>query len=293
MKPVTVLKALVTIALWGASFVATKIALRELSPLAVIVARFGLGLSFLLALLAWRRQARLAARRDLAWLELLGLLGIAVHQLLQSVGLLTTTATNSGWMVALIPVFTAVLARLMLAEPFGGAKLAGLGLASLGALVVAARGFDLGALVANPAPGDALMLLSAANMALFTTWSNRVITRYPPLVTITHVMAFGWLASLPLLAVDRGWGAFPALSAAGWGSLLFLGVGCSGIAYAFWYDALAELDASALSAFQYFQPIVTLVVANRVLGEPVTPAVAAGGTAILTGVWLVNRRRRP
>ena len=125
------------------------------------------------------------------------------------------------------------------------------------------------------------------------SWSKRVITRYPPLVTITHVMAVGWLASLPLLAVDRGWGAFPALSAAGWGSLLFLGVGCSGIAYAFWYDALAELDASALSAFQYFQPIVTLVVANRVLGEPVTPAVAAGGTAILTGVWLVNRRRRP
>lgn len=291
MKPVTILKALASVGFWGASFVATKVALRELSPLAIIAARFALGLAFLLALLAWRRETRLADRRDLAWLALLGMLGITVHQLLQSVGLLTTTATNSGWMVALIPVFTAVLARLMLRERFGGAKVAGLVLASAGALIVAARGFDLRGLVANATPGDVLMLLSAANMALFTTWSKRVITRYPPVVTMTHVMAFGWLASLPLLAVDRGWGAFPALSAAGWGSLLFLGVGCSGIAYAFWYDALSEIDASALSAFQYFQPMVTLVVANLVLGEPVTPAVVAGGAAILGGVRLVTASR--
>ena len=290
MRAPIVLKALATTGLWGASFVATKIALRELSPLAIIVARFALGLACLLALLAWRRQARLADRRDLAWLALLGVLGVTVHQLLQSIGLLTTTATNSGWMVALIPVFTAILARLMLGEPFGGRKLAGLAAASLGALVVAARGFDLRGLIANPSPGDALMLLSAANMALFTTWSKRMIARYPPVVTMMYVMAFGWLASLPLVALDRGWEAFPTLSAAGWGSLVFLGVGCSGIAYAFWYDALAEIDASALSSFQYFQPIVTLAVANRVLGEPVTPAVVGGGAAILAGVWLVTRR---
>jgi len=293
MRPVTILKVLAAIALWGGSFVATKIALRELSPLAIIAARFGLGLAFLLALLAWRRQTRLADRGDLAWLALLGVIGVTVHQLLQSVGLLTTTATNSGWMIALIPVFTAVLARLMLGEPFGRHKVLGLAAASAGALVVAARGFDLRGLVANPAPGDGLMLLSAANMALFTTWSKRVIGRYPPAVTMTHVLAFGWLASLPLAAVDLGWQALPSLTAGGWWSLVFLGVGCSGVAYAFWYDALAETDASALASFQYIQPIVTLAVANRVLGEPVTPAVVAGGAAILAGVWLVNRARLP
>ncbi len=293
MRPVTILKALAAIALWGGSFVATKIALRELSPPLLIAARFGLGLAFLLALLAWRREARLADRRDLAWLALLGVIGVTVHQLLQSIGLLTTTATNSGWMIALIPVFTAVLARLMLGEPFGRRKVLGLAAASAGALVVAARGFDLAGLVANPAPGDGLMLLSAANMALFTTWSKRVIGRYPPAVTMTYVLAFGWLASLPLAAADHGWQAFASLTADGWWSLVFLGVGCSGVAYAFWYDALAETDASALASFQYIQPIVTLAVANRVLGEPVTPAVVAGGAAILAGVWLVNRPRLP
>jgi drug/metabolite transporter (DMT)-like permease len=244
----------------------------------------------LLVLLAWRRDLRVAERRHLPWLVLLGLNGITVHQLLQSTGLLTTTATNSGWMVALIPVFTAVLARFVLREAFGPVKTAGLALASLGALLIVGRGHLSLDLFGHGTIGDLLVLLSAANWALFTTLSKRVIGRYPPAVMMAHVMTAGWLASLPLFAWQGGWLAVPAMSGAAWGSILFLGIGCSGLAYAFWYDALAHTEASSLASFQYFQPIVTVAVAAAVLGERVTWPVTAGGAAILAGVWLVNRR---
>jgi drug/metabolite transporter (DMT)-like permease len=289
MTTVTLLKALTAIALWGASFIATKIALRELTPLTVVVLRFALGVGVLLAILAWRHEARMAERRHLPWLLLLGLNGITVHQLLQSTGLLTTTATNSGWMVALIPIFTAVLAKLMLHEAFGPQKMAGLAVASLGAAVIVGRGHLSPELFRHATLGDGLVLLSAANWALFTTLSKRVIGRYTPAVMMAHVMTFGWLATLPLFAVEGGWQAVPALSSSGWASVLFLGVGCSGLAYAFWYDALAHTAASSLASFLYVQPIVTVAVAAVVLGEPVTWPVAAGGAAILFGVWLVNR----
>ena len=289
MRPPTALKALTTVGLWGASFIATKVALREISPLAIVVLRFGLGLALVLALLAWRRQALHAAPRDLAWLALLGVLGVTVHQLLQSVGLLTTSATNSGWIVALIPVFTALLAWLMLGERFGPVKVLGLAVASLGAALVVARGAGLGSMIAHAVRGDLLVLLSAANMALFTTMSKRMLARFPPIVMMAYVMTFGWLASLPLLAVEGGWRGIADLSMTGWGSVAFLGLGCSGLAYVFWYDALAEIDASALSSFQYLQPIVTVVVASTMLGEAVTAPVVAGGAAILSGVWMVTR----
>ncbi len=290
MTTQTLLKALTATILWGASFIATKVALREITPLTVVVLRFALGVAVLLALLAWRREAAVARRRDMPWLVLLGLNGITVHQLLQSTGLLTTTATNSGWMVALIPIFTAVFARLMLREAFGGQKVAGLVVASLGAAVIVGRGHVPTELFRQATPGDGLVLLSAANWALFTTLSKRVIGRYTPAVMMAHVITFGWLASLPLFALEGGWHALPALSATGWASVLFLGIGCSGLAYAFWYDALAHTEASSLASFQYLQPIVTVAVAAAVLGERVTWPVAAGGGAILLGVWLVNRR---
>src|SRR5512144_1578727 len=112
MKPQTAIKALLAVIFWGASFVATKVALSEISPVAVVVLRFAIGLAVILAALAWRHQVAAPRHGDVAWLALLGAIGITAHQMLQANGLVTTTATNSGWLVVLIPIFTAVLARL-------------------------------------------------------------------------------------------------------------------------------------------------------------------------------------
>ncbi len=119
MKPSAVIKAFLAITFWGASFVATKIALRQVSPLTVIWVRFGIGTLVLAAIVALRREFALPQRGDVGWLIFLGLNGITAHQLLQANGLLTTSATNSGWIVALIPVFTALLTWLILHERFG------------------------------------------------------------------------------------------------------------------------------------------------------------------------------
>jgi drug/metabolite transporter (DMT)-like permease len=291
MKPSAAIKAFLAITFWGASFVATKVALREASPLTVIVLRFAIGLGVLALVVAARREFTLPQRGDLGWLALLGLSGITVHQLLQANGLVTTSATNSGWIVALIPVFSALLAWLILGEPFGRLKVLGLALATVGAFLVISRGQLSGGLLNIPAtPGDFLMLLSSPNWALFTVLSKRMMGKVTPTLMVTYVMAFGWLAILPLWAGAGGWLDLPRLTAAGWGSLLFLGLLCSGVAYIFWYDALAVAGASQVAAFLYLEPIVTVIVAASLIGEAVTWATLAGGATILIGVWLVNQR---
>jgi len=290
MKSLTAIKAFLAIAFWGASFVATKVALREMPPLTMVALRFALGVAVMLLALVWRRQLAWVNRRDLGWLALLGLNGIAAHQLLQANGLLTTTATNSGWMIALIPVFTVILAWLLLREPLGRLKILGLVIAAAGALLVVSRGHISNGLLPAAAIGDALMAISALNWALFTTLSKRMIDKYPPALMMTYVMALGWLMTLPLLALPGGWQSLAGMSAAGWTGLIFLGIVCSGLAYIFWYDALAEADASQVASFLYLEPIVTVIVAAALIGERVTWSTVAGGATILLGVWLVNRR---
>jgi drug/metabolite transporter (DMT)-like permease len=295
MKPSAVVKAFLAITFWGASFVATKIALRDVSPLTVILLRFGLGVIVLACVVAARRQFALPRKSDLGWLILLGLNGITVHQLLQANGLVTTSATNSGCMVALIPVFSALLAWLIIHEPFGPLKVLGLAFATCGAFLVISRGqLSRGLLNIPAAPGDFLMLLSAPNWALFTVLSKRIVSRtqrvLSPALMLTYVMAFGWLAILPLFLGARGWLDFPRLTVAGWGGILFLGVLCSGAAYTFWYDALEAAGASQVAAFLYLEPIVTVIVAATFIGEKATWATLVGGTIILFGVWLVNRQ---
>src|SRR6185436_19484610 len=87
------LKAAFAVTAWGASFVATKIALRELSPVALVWGRFALGLVVLGGIVASRRQFKPVTRKDLAQFLLLGFLGITFHQWLQSNALLTSQAT--------------------------------------------------------------------------------------------------------------------------------------------------------------------------------------------------------
>jgi drug/metabolite transporter (DMT)-like permease len=164
MKPRTAVKSFLAISFWGASFVATKVVVQQISPLAVIVLRFALGWSVLMLVCLRRRQIVWIKGRDLLGLALLGLNGITVHQLLQANGLVTTSATNSGWIVALIPIFTALLAWLLARESFGMLKVIGLCAASVGALLVISRGNLTGGLrglLRVATVGDALMLLRA------------------------------------------------------------------------------------------------------------------------------------
>jgi drug/metabolite transporter (DMT)-like permease len=84
-------------------------------------------------------------------------------------------------------------------------------------------------------------------------------------------------------------GEISNLTVNGWMAVGFLGIFCSGLAYIAWYDALKVLTTAQTGVFLYIEPLVAVVVAFFMLGEPITPASLIGGAVILFGVWLVNR----
>ena len=71
-------------------------------------------------------------------------------------------------------------------------------------------------------------------------------------------------------------------------AIVFLGVGCSGLGYLFWYAALERIDASQVAAFLYLEPLVTLMAAVTLLGESVTVSTILGGVLVLAGVLVVQ-----
>ena len=189
-----------TVAFWGASFVALKVLLRELGPATITVVRFAVGLAVLAAVSAARRQLQAPRARDLPWLALLGFLGITLHQWLQATGLLSASASVTSWIVASIPVFVALLGWLVLREQLGGWRVAGILLAAAGVSLVVSNG-DLRGLLAGTAgtPGDLLIAFSAVNWAIFTILSKRFMqsgTTLSPVTMMLYVMGFGWVFSL-------------------------------------------------------------------------------------------------
>ncbi len=286
------IKVLFAALFWGVSFVATKAALQQVHPLTIIVLRFGLGILVLLFAVWQARLIRIVSKRDLLSLAVLGGLGVATQQGLQVTGLLFTTASSMAWLATLAPVFTAILAWLFLSEAFGSLKVLGLVMAFVGAVAVVTRGtFSSETLHLPSTTGDLLAVASALNWSIFSVASKPFLERLPPKLMMAYVMLIGWLIALPFWGAGQGWNEIGRLDTTGWTAIGFLGLFCSGLAYIFWYDALAEIDASEVAAFIYLEPLVTVVSAGIILGESVTLPTLLGGLLILLGVSLVNGHR--
>lgn len=292
-KAIIYLEALFAVVVWGANFVATKDVVSEISPVTIVWMRFGMGFLILGATVAWRKQFALPAKSDLAYLALLGFIGITFHQWLQATGLITAAATTTAWIVATIPIFTAILAWLVLRERLSKIAVLGIALATFGVLLIVSKG-DLSALRSGNfgSIGDFLILISAVNWAVFSVLSRRGLASQPAARLMFYVMFFGWLfVSVWLFAFGPGLSEIPQLSSRGWGNILVLGIFGSGLAYIAWFDALREIPASRLSAFIYIEPLVTVIVAAIWINEIITATSLIGGGIIIFGVVLVNRRQ--
>ncbi len=289
----TYIKATFAVVVWGASFVATKIALQEISPVMVVWLRFSMGVIVLGFAVSVRKQFALPSRKEIPYFTLLGFIGITFHQWLQSTGLVTAHATTTGWLMATTPVFMALLGWLILKERLGAMKIAGILMAAIGVLLVVSRG-DLSSISTGHLgePGDFLILVSAPNWAIFSVLSRQGLQRHPAARMMFYVMFLGWLLTTVLFLRPAQLAQISQLTRSGWLGIGFLGILCSGVAYIFWYDALQAISAAQVGAFLYIEPFITVIVAWVILAEPLLPASIAGGLVIIAGVYAVNQPDR-
>jgi drug/metabolite transporter (DMT)-like permease len=290
-KLIVYIEALLSVVIWGGTFVATKETLQEASPATIVWLRFAIGTLILGGTVILRKQFALPARRELAYFALLGFLGVTLHQWLQATGLITAAATTTAWIVAIIPVFTALLGWLALKEKLGLIRVFGMVLAAIGVILIVSKGSPESLLSEGfGTPGDILILISAVNWAVFSILSRRGLDAHPAARLMFYVMAFGWLfANIWLFGFGTGLAEIPRLSFNGWVGIFILGVLGSGVAYIAWYDALQALPASQLSAFINIEPLITTAIAIVRLGETITWLTVLGAAMILFGVYLVNR----
>jgi drug/metabolite transporter (DMT)-like permease len=283
------LAAFIAVVFWGVSFVATKAALREVSPVTLIFSRFAIAAVLLLLLV------RQLPPRD-AWpaLALMGFIGVFVHQMLQAFALTMTSATSTGWLIGVTPIWSAVLSAVVLRERFSFWKVVGLAGGFAGALLVVTRGDFSARVLGRPSTmGDLLILISTVNWAVYSVLGHRTIRRLGPRRATSGAMLVGALMLTPFFVAQRGWRDLPHLSTTGWGALLFLSVGCSAIGYLFWYGALERVEVSRVAALLYAEPLVTFLAATLLLGERVSGIVIAGGVLVLVSVVVTQYAPAP
>jgi drug/metabolite transporter (DMT)-like permease len=278
---------------WGASFAAMKISVARIEPLLAVWLRMLLGLFLIIPAARYRDEFRRPFRDEAVPLLVLAFFGIVFHQNIKFAGMRSAGVANSNWMIAATPAVIAVLGVIFLKERLNAAAVLGLSSAGVGVLLVIGLGTKGFEIFRAGGTGDLLIAVSAVNWAVFQVMSRKLLRGCAPTFAILWMNIFAFLMQSLAVFVIRPqdfWGLLH-VPMSDWCVILFLGCVCSGLCYILWYDGLSVLTAARVSAFQFLQPVVGVIVAYFFMGERFTPYIYAGGVMILIGVWLINNAK--
>jgi drug/metabolite transporter (DMT)-like permease len=281
---------LICVVLWGWSFVATKLCLSYLTPVELIGLRFLVGLP-VLAVIIWVKRLHFEFDRRERRSMALGSIILAAHFLIQVTGIKYTSATNTGWIIAVTPLVMAVLAFLLLKERLGLRIITGIVVATAGILVLVSRG-DLGGLRWLSNYGDWLVLASAHTWALYTVATRDVARSRNPLTVTLVVLLPTAVIVWSYMAITSDWVAFLHLPLECVLSLLYLGILALALAHWFWQEGIAAMGAARAGVYLYLEPVATTVLAIPLLHESFGIFTALGGCLVLGGVYWAESRDR-
>lgn len=281
-------KPLVAVVFWGASFIATKQSLEELKPLVIILIRQLLGIGLLASIAVQQKRSFAVNIKDHKWIVVLSCIA-SFHLWIQVTGLQFTSASNTGWIIGITPVFMVLLANIFFKEKISAIQIVGIMIAFGGLLLLVSKGdFSSIGIISNK--GDLLVLLSSFTWAVYSLIGQKITINYPPIMTILFLFIMMSIIIGPFTINRENFSGIINLTLTGWISVLFLGIFCSGIAYVLWAQALSEMPATKVGAFLYLEPFVTVFAAWVILTEQISLLTFVSGLIILGGVILVNRK---
>lgn len=276
------------VTLFGLSFVATKISLEYLSPIEIVAIRMILGMPVLYLALKLKR-VKLSFDRSSYVALIPASIILGVHFVIQAVGLIYTTATNTAWLMATIPIFIAILSYIFLKEKLSAGKILGILIASFGVIILISRG-KLDSLEWFESVGDWIILLSCITWSIYTIITKNIMRSYDPLSVLFFLLILPTVSLILYTIITTPFARLTNLPTSIIFVLLFHGLFCLGLAHWLWLEGLYRKGAADIGVFLYFEPIVTTVAALLVLDERLTKYVVFGAALVILGICLVNRK---
>jgi drug/metabolite transporter (DMT)-like permease len=267
---------IVVTAVWGVTFVQVKDAV-ELYPLfAFLAVRFAIA-SLTLAVPAAAR-VRTLGRPGTAAGALLGLL-LGGGYALQTAGLERTTVSSTGFITGMYVVLTPLIAVGLLRSRIGAATWVGVGLSTVGLVMLA--GIDAG----SPG-GDLLVLAGAAVYSLQIVLMERYAPRFD-VVAFTFVEMVAACIGLGAVAVAAGEVSLPRGWTV-WGALVVTGVFASALAFLVQTWAQRRTSATRTALAFAMEPVFAAFFGYTLAGDRIGALGWAGAALIMAGIVLAE-----
>lgn len=271
--------------MWGSSYLFIKLAVDDVGTFTLVALRLAVGAALLWAVLRLSGRVLPRGRRIYGHMFVMSLANIALPFALITWAERSADSSLAAILTSLVPLFTATIAPLFLPdEPLRLNGIVGL-LVGFAGVVVLTGGDTGGADLLSVAA----LVLSSVCYAVGAVYSRRNVRGLHPMIPATFQVTFALLVTGVLaLVLERPWEARP--DAVALGSIVWLGVFGSGLAYLAVFRLFASWGATRTTTVAYVIPIVGIALGFLVLGEPIDARLIAGTALVIAGIALVNAR---
>ena len=273
--------------IWGAMFIAVRLTVGVITPVALVWLRYGVALVPLVLIMLYQKTSWKIERKDWKLLLISALTGQTLSIVTQESGTMLTSAQMGSVITAATPAFMVVFGCLILHERFNFSRLLSVVLATAGVLliVVDPENLQTGSLL-----GGVYLFVAAITWALMSIlvkllshYSVFTLTFYSVLIAFLVLSPYGiwWLineANYEALVMPQIWG-----------SVLYVGMISTTAGFVLWSKGLTYMDASIGGLFMFFQPIVGTILGWLLLGEAMTDFFLPGFALIAVGVVLAMK----
>lgn len=283
------IEALVTILIWGTTFISTKVLLNSFSPIEILFFRFIIG--YLALWLVCPHKLKSNNKKEELYFASAGLCGITLYYLCENVALTYTLASNVGVIISIAPFFTALFNFIFLKGEKPQLRFfVGFIIAMVGIYLISFSSDTT--LQLNPL-GDILAVIAAIIWAAYSTITKKVSTfGYNTLQTTRRSFFYGLIFMIPILFImdfKLDLGRFMHMK--NYLNILYLGLGASAMCFVTWNCAVKILGSVKTSVYIYMVPVITTITSVIILHEQITWIAAYGIILTLIGLFVSESKK--
>lgn len=276
------LVAIITIFIWGTTFISTKVLLTSFSPEEILVYRFFI--AFLIVIFIYPKNFKILTVKEEVLFCVLGVTGVSFYYWTENLALKYTYASNVGLILSAIPIFTVLIAHFISKDEKLTINLfLGFVVAMIGITIVIYNG----KILKLNSIGDFMAVLSAISFSIYSILIKRISNKYNQFFIVRKMFFYGVVTMLPIIFVSHiQLFKVSHLTIKIVLNMLFLSVFASVLCFIMWNKAISIIGSVKTTNYIYFVPFITIVSSIIFLKEKVSSLMLIGGFLIFAGVYI-------
>ncbi len=280
--------------MWALQFTCIKLVEDQVGPYMTVwgpmcIATIGL-IPFLIAETRRHSSERVTNKKDVRNFLILAAFGFFPTQVLMTWGTRMSLASNAALITLALPVFTAVMAMMILKEKMTTARWISFGLAIIGVIVISGKDIEGARFGFQYLAGNLLILGSILANSLNNSFGKVILRRYSPLEMLFWTYSLMLVLLLPFVIPEFPgfFAGVPSFTAGTWIGMLLLSFFHNYLSMILFLKALSELDAIQAALSNYLIAFFGLPIAAFTLGETLSPLAILGGVLVLGSTLLIT-----